>query len=787
MRPFAVVCWLFTSCLVAAPSAEEQLLATAPIDRTDAGLLDFLRKRALPKVENDAVKRQIQLLGNEPSDADRAMKQLVALGPLVVQELRNALKDAGAKAKPRVEECLKWIDGPQASELTRAVVRQLLRRRPAGTVEALLMYLPAADEESVADEARQGLTTLAIRQGKIDAELENAALKETDAARRQLAIEIVCQVEARAVIRKLLGDASRDVRLRTATLRLEQADVEAVPVLIDLLGEPASAEARSAHETLLRLGGPLTAGPELASPPRKEAWLAWWKNVGEEGLTKYLRDRTPDIDLDRIGELVAQLGSKVFRVRQKAETDLVNLRGLSIPHLEKAMTSDDIEIRRRADRCLQNIASAPDAPLSAAQVRLVALKRPSDSLKLLMGFVAFADAESVTEEIRQAIRTLVRSSREGITALLPYLADKAPQRRAMAVEVLAEFADAEHLPAMKKLLKDPMPFVQLKAGLGLAAREDRSAVPVLIDVLTQVPPEQGWNVEDALRRLAGEKAPVVGLDDEAARKKSREEWTAWWKEHGDKVDLSLLRRRPTELGLTLLSLWESGANLNYIVEMGRDKKPRWKIEGLGYAFDFVVLPANRILTVEHNNGRVTERNQKGEVLWQYDIASPINCQRLPNGHTFIAASGSCVIVDRQKNVVLKVNTQGGLMGGQRFRDGKIALVNGSGQCFIYDANGTQIRMFQIEGGMSNYGGVQELPNGRFLLAQHHRNKTSEIDQEGKVWWSADSPSPNFATRATNGNTLISSQDNRSVIEVDRQGKQVSKYEPGASVWKVRRR
>jgi HEAT repeat protein len=782
---------LLGGLILAAPKTpEEQLLATAPIDQRDAGLLEFLRKRSMAKVDPTQLKKLIdQLSASTKEESEQAARELVAFGSTAAPALRDALKNTGLnKAKPIVEDCLRWIDGPDAAALTRAVVRTLGQRKPAGTLPVLLSFLPHADEEAIADDARQILTALAVRDGKPNPDLIDTALKEADLPRRHAAIEIVCQAELRETIRKLYRDASRDIRLRTANIRLEQGDIEAVEVFIDLLGEPASPEARGALDSLQRLAGPLATDPALGMPPKRAAWTDWWKGITDESMLKYFRDRTPNIDPDTIADIVELLGSKTFRVRQKAESDLIKLRGLSIPHLERALKDPDLEVRRRAERCLESIRSAPEAPLSAAWVRLLGLRRPADAAKILLAFVAFADADSVVEEARQTLRLLVKDNRSVVAVLRTGLSEKSPQRRGLAAEVLAEFGGPEHLPALRKLLGDFEPLVRLRVAMGLALRQEREAIPILIDLLGMLPLEQAWPVEDSLRRIAGSKAPVVPLDEtQAARQGCRTAWSTWWKELGGKSDLTALQRRPTELGLTLASLWESGTDKCCVVEMGRDQKQRWKIEGLGYVFDFVVLPGNRLLMTENTKGRVTERNFKGEVLWQYDIAGPINCQRLPNGHTFICTSDRAVIVDRQKNEVLKVDRQSGLMGGQRFRDGRIVVLTGGGQCSVFDPRGEILKQFQIEGGMSNYGGVQELANGRFMIAQHDRNTVSEYDLDGKLMWKAESPSPNFATRLANGNTLVGSQDNRSLIELDRDGKQVSRYEPGFSVWRVRRR
>jgi HEAT repeat protein len=800
MRP--VSCWMLLAWLLmpansifGQPQAaeEEKLLASAHTGTSGPALVEFLRKRSTAKVERDPLLKLVKLLASEkPAEVERAMGDLIAFGSSALPVLREAQKDATlARAKPQIEECLKWIDGPPAGDLTRAVLRRAGRLKPAGLAGVLLSVLQTIEDDVAADDARRLLTTLAIHEGRVNPVLEEAALKNPNAVRRAAAIEIVCQADAVAVIRKLFRDSSRDIRFRTASLRAELGDGEAVPVLIDLLGDPASPEARSALDALQRLAGPRGSEPALSGADvklRRDVWASWWRELNNDTLLKYFRDRTPNIDPDKIGELIAQLGSKSFRVRQKAEQDLINLRGLSVPLLEKALKDPDIEIIKRAERCLREILAAPDAGKSSAYVRLLVLRKPPEAARVLLGFVAFADAESVVDEVRQGLRQLARHDANVLDVLRAGLADKAPQRRGIAAEVLAEFANVEQLAALRKLLGDPEALVRQRSGMGLALRQDKQAIPVLIDLLAVLPSEQGWTIEDVLRRLAGEKAPAVALDaDEAARKKCRDAWAEWWKVNGDRTDLGLLRGRPVDLGLTLLSLWESGANQNYIVEMGRDKKHRWRINDLGYAFDFVVLPGNRLLLAEHTKNRVTERTFKGDIIWQYEINSPINCQRLPNGHTFITAGDRCVIVDRQKNEVLKVDRQGGLMGGQRFRDGRIVLLNGSGQCFVLDARGAMIRQFQIMGGMSNYGGIQELANGRVLIAQHDRAKVSEYDLEGKLVWSADTPSPNFATRIANGNTLVGSQDNRSLVELDRDGKLVSRYEPGTSVWRVRRR
>src|SRR5262245_51875101 len=90
------IAWMVTFAgMVAAapPLPDEHILATAPIDRSDAGLLDFLRKRSRPPTDAKIVKPLVDKLASTKKDeVDMAMRELVALGPSSAGALRDALK-----------------------------------------------------------------------------------------------------------------------------------------------------------------------------------------------------------------------------------------------------------------------------------------------------------------------------------------------------------------------------------------------------------------------------------------------------------------------------------------------------------------------------------------------------------------------------------------------------------------------------------------------------------------------------------------------------------------------
>src|SRR5262245_28057466 len=66
--------------------------------------------------------------------------------------------------------------------------------------------------------------------------------------------------------------------------------------------------------------------------------------------------RIPEETAKRIDAAVAQLGSKDFKQREAAAAELVSLRDLAYPAVQKVARSTDLEVARRAREVLKSIA-----------------------------------------------------------------------------------------------------------------------------------------------------------------------------------------------------------------------------------------------------------------------------------------------------------------------------------------------------------------------------------------------------------------------------------------------
>jgi hypothetical protein len=532
--------------------------------------------------------------------------------------------------------------------------------------------------------------------------------------------------------------------------------------------------------------------PLRADDVAADAHLLKQFGVGADGpgLLAFFRSRSlTDRDREELAGRVRDLGSDNFRTREAASARLVRFGPPALPFLRNALASPDQEVARRAGFCIEEIERGPGPALPAAAVRLLASRPPAGAVEALLDFLPFNDDEGVEEE---ALNTLSRIGvhADRIEPALPAaLADARPARRAAAAYVVGQAGDTDQRAAVRKLLGDADPRVRLRAAQGLVSARDRSAVPVLIGLLADAPLPVGWQAEELLCRIAGDKAPVaaVGAGDADSRRKSRDAWLVWWRDQGLRTDLSGLEDRERLIGLTVVAELDT----NSVWECGLDGTVRWKLTNLQGPMDVQVLPGGRVLVAENQGQRVTERDLQGHVLWEKRLTgqNPIACQRLPNGNTFIATYQGMMEVTRDGREVFSSQRAPGffVFGAQRLRNGHTVYISGQGAVTELDAEQKELRTLHIP----NNGGwcaVEALPNGHFLVAFAGNNRVAELDLSGKSVWECTTVStPCSATRLPNGNTLVASMGAQRVVEVDRAGKAVWSKPTGGRPFRVHRR
>jgi hypothetical protein len=388
-----------------------------------------------------------------------------------------------------------------------------------------------------------------------------------------------------------------------------------------------------------------------------------------------------------------------------------------------------------------------------------------------MAYLPDADPDAVGEQLTAALAVLAVRDGKPDEHVLAALADKVPIRRAVAAEALCRAGVKGRREALLTLLKDPDHSTRMRAGLALAGiTHEKVAVPVLIELLAELPPEQTWRIEDFLVRLAGEEAPAANAED-GTRRKARDAWLRWWRANSDKIDLTKLEQVPPPLSYTLIVLLDAGK----VVEVDRSGKTRWEVAGLQGPLDAQLLPNGHVLIAESRSKCVTERDRAGRVLWEKQMSAvPIGAQRMSNGSTFIATAERLVELNQADKEVFSYRPPSGkLDAARRHPNGRVTFV-AHGTLTVIDRSGKEVKSFSVGEGVQTTSALDVLPNGHVLATAYGENSVREYDGGGKVVWKAAASRPIGAVRLPSGNTLLSSQDGI-VFELNPAGEKVWDY------------
>src|SRR5262249_44190191 len=118
------------------------------------------------------------------------------------------------------------------------------------------------------------------------------------------------------------------------------------------------------------------------------------------GLRAYLKARTPtEEDKARFAQNIKLLGDDAYEVREKATRDLVNAGRLALPFLRPALNAADLEVSRRAEQAIQEIEQNAATALTAAVARVLVVRKPPDSVPVLLAYLPSSDDERIEEAV----------------------------------------------------------------------------------------------------------------------------------------------------------------------------------------------------------------------------------------------------------------------------------------------------------------------------------------------------------------------------------------------------
>ena len=508
-------------------------------------------------------------------------------------------------------------------------------------------------------------------------------------------------------------------------------------------------------------------------------------------LLQFFKERTLSAaDCARLPDAVRRLGDEDFETREQASMELLRAGRKALPFLRPALRDTDPERARRASDCARDIESGTDLALLASAARVLMDRRPDGATATLLGYLPGAEDDMIEAAILRAL--LVVGVKDGVRnpALAQALSDKEPLRRAAAAHVIGRCPPGQR-EEVRRLLIDSDARVRFEAADALVRAGDKDAVPVLVDLLGAGPLSLGWQAQEILQRVAGEKSPTLTLEDAAPDRRARivEAWRAWWKDAEPGIDLVKINLDEALQGINILCEVQFEMSTGRVWACRNDGKRIWEIKGINAPADVQLLPGGRVLIAEYQAMQVTERDRAGKVLWSKKFAQfPTSCRRLPNGNTFVATYGELTeFTPDGKTVYSHKNPAGGdIYRAHRLVNGHFLFICGGDKIVELDTQGKQVRIVKVPMTTGVWAGVEPLPGNRFLIALHDAGKVIEIDATGKILWEFRTPTATSALRLPNGNTLLTSLDTNMVIEVDRAGKKVWELKLDGKAFRARR-
>jgi HEAT repeat protein len=248
-------------------------------------LLAALRKRTLTAEDRDTIRGLLgKLTAGDFATRETASKKLFALGRRSLPQLREAVKEKDPEVSRRAKQLIERIEQEPSHHLPLAVVRLLAVRKPAGSVAALLAYLPFTENDNLTTEVQKSLGALALRDGKLDPVLLRT-LADAKPDLRAIAAEALVQGgggEGRDAARKLFKDEDPLVRMRVSLALAMARERDGVSVMIDLLPVLSAEHVGQVEDALYQLAGDTAPDVSLGTEPAekkkcRDAWAAWWK------------------------------------------------------------------------------------------------------------------------------------------------------------------------------------------------------------------------------------------------------------------------------------------------------------------------------------------------------------------------------------------------------------------------------------------------------------------------------------------------------------------------------
>jgi HEAT repeat protein len=765
-------------------STERELLKTAGFNPANTqSLIPLFKGRSSSIPAKASIEKLIaQLINGNPEEKLAAKKDLICMGDYVISTLKKALGEILDPASEKnLKECIELVEGKGSENLISAALKVIASEGKAESSEVLFAYLPFAAEEILRNECESTLRGLFTTSGTVF----EKTLTDPNPYKRAVAAEILVRKgnpKQISMAKSLLNDTSSLVRTRLVLAFLEQKDRVAMPTALKLLASDSKDTSSLIETALATLAGELAIqGPKnddsISRSINQAAWAGWWKSINEQDLLTLLRESTAPIAMiteadkvfkDNNIELIKKyINSKSFKSNPALQAFLLNRAAFDM-NIAKLIEPDSNAIKL----LLQSNQVTP------ALIRLITLVRPANAIEIILAYIPSCNDDNIQDLLGECLGLYLNDQNTPPPALIAASTSSIEEIRTFAGRVLAQSPNEIAQKTCTTLLSDSSVRVRFEVARESIKNQNKSAIPVLIEMMTKVPAEKAEAIDQTLRAIAKDKSPESKNDS----KVDAAAWNTWWQKEGTQLVLTPgFKNQEALKNFLVVESFNQEKKSGRVFLVTPSGKTLWEITNLSNPTDALLLPNNKILITEQGANRITERDTKGNISWEKSVTNPFHSQRLSNGNIFIASRNKIVEVGRNGNEIFSFSYPNEtILAACKTRTNEYALLSYNGVFLKLDSKGNEVSKSRIPF-PTNFGinGGAITQNDRVLVSIPTLNKIMEFNFSGQSTWESTITMPGIPTKLLNGNVVAPSLNGSKIVEIQMDGKIIYESAPNS--------
>lgn len=768
-------------------STERELLKTAGFNPANTQTLIPLfkgRSSSIPSKAN-IEKLIAQLINGNPEEKLAAKKDLICMGDYVISTLKKASGEILDPASEKsIKDCIELLEGKGSENLISSALKVIASEGKTESSEVLFAYLPFAAEEVLRNECESTLKALFVTSTTSGTVFEKT-LTDPNPYKRAVAAEILVRKgnpKQISIAKSLLNDTSSLVRTRLVLAFLEQKDRIAMPTALKLLASDSKDTSSLIETALTTLAGEWAIqGPKnddsISRSINQAAWAGWWKSINEQDLLAVLRDSIAPMamiaEADKIFnenniELIKKhINSKSFKSNPALQAFLLNRAAFDI-NIAKLIEPDSNAIKLQ----LQSNQVTP------ALIRLITLVRPANAIEIILAYIPSCHDDNIQDLLSECLGLYLNDQNTIPPALIEASTSSVEEIRTFAGRVLAKSSNEIAQKVCTTLLADSSARVRFEVARESIKNQNKSAIPILIELMTKVPAEKAETIDQTLRAIAKDKSPDSKNDSKA----DAAAWNTWWQKEGTQIVLTPGAKTQEALkNFLVVESFNQEKKSGRVFLITPSGKTLWEIANLSNPTDALLLPNNKILITEQGANRITERDTKGNIAWEKSATNPFLSQRLSNGNIFIASRNKIVEVGRNGNEIFSFSYPNEtILAACKTRTNEYALLSYNGVFLKLDSKGNEVSKSRIPF-PTNFGinGGAISQNDRVLVSIPTLNKIMEFNFSGQATWESTITMPGIPTKLPNGNVVAPSLNGSKIVEIQMDGKIIYESAPNS--------